>query len=319
MQDWMQQAAADAAATAPTEAPPPPPVVPGLELHVDGDLLCYWAGGSEDTSVAESRQRAVGRVNTMAELIGAERVIIHLTEDGSTKGDRRIIATVKPYQAQRKASRKPKNWQYLRDWLAQQTLWRVKSWGSREADDGISLCAYDACFKGKLIGIASGDKDMRMLPGIHVDWQDFSVVTVPHGTYELVAENGKVYGTKWFLLQMLQGDTADNIPGLPRYQGKPVGPVTAANLLSGTKTLAEGWEIVAGCYAHEYGEDYRDRVVEQAMLLWLRTDAAAWCGDFWRYTGPANQGWLKHINKVQDRIKEAYAEAYRITSHDPET
>ena len=122
MQDWMQQAAADAAATAPTEAPPPPPAVPGLELHVDGDLLCYWAGGSEDTSVAESRQRAVGRVNTMAELIGAERVIIHLTEDGSTKGDRRIIATVKPYQAQRKASRKPKNWQYLRDWLAQQTL-----------------------------------------------------------------------------------------------------------------------------------------------------------------------------------------------------
>ena len=152
-----------------------------------------------------------------------------------------------------------------------------------------------------------------MLPGIHVDWQDFSVVTIPHGTYELVAENGKVYGTKWFLLQMLQGDTADNIPGLPRYEGKPVGPATAEKLLKDTCSFGDGWSIVVGCYAVEYGEEYRDRVVEQAMLLWLRTDAAAWCGDFWRHTEQQGQAWLAHINKVQDRIKEAYAEAYRIT------
>lgn len=311
MQGWMEQAAADAAATAPTEAPPPPPVVPGLELHVDGDLLCYWAGGNEDTSVAQSRQNAVGKVTTMAELIGAETIIVHMTDSSSTKGDRRIISTVKPYQAHRKDSRKPKNWGYLRDWVGQQQLWRTKYWGSREADDGIALCAYTACDQGKLIGIASGDKDMRMLPGIHVDWQDLSVITVPHGTYELVAENGKVYGTKWFLLQMLQGDSADNIPGLPRYNGKKVGPATAEKLLASTTSFLEGWEVVLGCYAQEYGEDYPDRVTEQAMLLWLRTDRAAQCGDF-LWCAPPSSRLAAAVLQVEQRIKEAYAEAYRI-------
>ena len=29
-----------------------PPVVPGRVLHIDADMLAYWSGGSEDTSIA---------------------------------------------------------------------------------------------------------------------------------------------------------------------------------------------------------------------------------------------------------------------------
>ncbi len=308
MQDWMQQAVADAAEAAPTTVRALPPVVPGRTMHLDADLLCYWAGGNEETTVEESRLRAAGRIETMRELTGAESVVLHLTDDGSTKGDRRIIAVTKPYQGNRSSGRRPKNWGYLREWCQTQTTYRTKVWASREADDGMALCAYHELAKhGRPVVIASGDKDMRMLPGVHIDWQDFSITEVPLGTWELVGSNGKVYGLKWFFLQMLQGDTADNIPGLPKFNGKPVGPKTAEGLLAQAKNPEEGWLVLRTCYAATYPEDWRERLVEQAMLLWLRTDADAWCGDFWRRTGAA--GLRATIDIFQQRIKDAYAQA----------
>lgn len=316
--EWLQAAAAAAAEQAPTQSRPIPPVVPGRVLHFDGDLLCYWAGGSEDTTVEQSRTRAAGRVEAMRELAGAESVVMHMTADASTKGDRRIIATVKGYQVQRKSSRKPKNWAYLREWLAGQSRWRVKMWATREADDGIALCAHDAYRKGQQpIAIGSGDKDMRMLPGIHVNWQTFEVTEVPYHAYDVVGADGKQYGYKWFFQQMLQGDTADNIPGLPEFNGKKVGEVTAASLLKDCTSVGEAWGRVQECYEDCYGDGAKAAFTEQAMLLWLRTDHAAWCGDFWTVLndfGGAPGGYLKTINAVQARIQEAYAEAQSLGS-----
>lgn len=311
--DWLQDAAAAAAEQSPIQSRPIPPVQPGRVLHFDGDLLAYWAGGSEDTTVEQSRTRASGRVEAMRELAGAESVVMHMTADSSTKADRRIIATVKAYQAQRKAGRKPKNWGYLREWLTGQQRWRVKEWATREADDGISLCAHDACRKGQpLIAIGSGDKDMRMLPGIHVNWQTFDVTEVPYGTYDLVGADGKQYGYKWFFLQMLQGDTADNIPGLPMYNGKKVGEVTAVKLLADCLDVDTAWQRVLECYEDYYGGDAVPMFTEQAMLLWLRTDHAAASSDFANVlqpNGPTGKGWLAAINDIDQRIKAAYAEA----------
>lgn len=310
--DWMQQAAA---AATPQLVRPPQPVVPGRVLHMDGDLLAYWAGGNEDTTVAESRERASHKINTLRDQAGAESVVLHLTTSTSTKGDRFIIATVKAYQGQRKSGRKPKNWGYLRDWLEgyEGNLFRPKAWSSREADDGVALCAHDSIRKGQgLVAIASADKDFRMIPGIHVNWNTYDVTEVPLGTYDLIGADGLQYGYKWFFLQLLQGDTADNIPGLPKFQGKPVGEKTAQSILKGIDNAAEAWQVVAGCYDEHYGADASDRLAEQAMLLWLRTDMAADIGDF------ANELGLRHqadaIERVRQRIKEAYAQAQEYAS-----
>lgn len=310
---WIEAAAAAAAEQSPTVARILPPVTPGRVLHLDGDLLCYWAGGSEDTTVATSRHMASNRIDLMRGLAGAETVIVHTTADASTKGDRRIIATVKPYQGQRKSGRKPKNWAYLREWLAGQGNWRVKEWATREADDGIALCAHDACRKDQQpIAIATGDKDMRMLPGIHVNWQTLDVIEVPYGTYSLVGVDKLQYGYKWFFQQMLQGDSVDNIPGLPEFDGKRVGPTTAEQLLADCLTVDDAWCRVLECYEDYYGRQAHAMFTEQAMLLWLRTDAAGWCGDFWSVlSGCGDEGSkiLAAIHAVQQRIKEAYAEA----------
>ena len=313
MQEWMHTAVEATAADAP-HMNPVPPVVPGRTLHVDGDIIAYWAGGNDETPVGISRMTALNKIAQMQEYSGAERVVVHLTAESSTKGDRYIIATVKPYQGHRKSGRKPKNWEYLRRWMEsyEGPAFRVKIWATREADDGMALMAYHA--DGNDV-TATKDKDMRMLPGWHLDWDTLAMVHVPVDTYDLV-HDGKQYGIKWFWLQMLQGDTADNIPGLPMYQGKPVGPKTAEAMLHLAETRADAQAWVEVAYHDLYGGGWADALVEQALLLWLRTDNGANIYNVLTVLGnsPAIR---RALDKVNKRIEEVYAEAQRITSQVP--
>src|SRR5690606_34571648 len=104
-----------------------------------------------------------------------------------------------------KTSRKPKNWAYLRDWMQSYhgDLYTVKTWGTREADDGI---AYHATVLGvdKSV-IASNDKDLRMIPGWHIDWTSYEMTRLDT-EFSVLGENAKQYGHKWFWLQCLMGD-----------------------------------------------------------------------------------------------------------------
>jgi DNA polymerase-1 len=293
---------------------PVPPELPGRVLHIDGDILAYWAGGKEDTSVGVSRTIALNKIAQMQEYSGAERVVVHLTAASSTKGDRFIIATVKPYQGQRKSGSKPKNWAYLREWLETYSgpAFRVKTWATREADDGLAAMAYHS--KGNLV-IATKDKDMRMLPGWHLDWDTLAMVHVPVGTYDLV-HDGKQYGIKWFWLQMLQGDTADNIPGLPMYNGKPVGPKTAENMLHLAEDRYTAQGRVELAYQQYYGDGWVDALVEQALLLWLRNDPHASIYNVLEVVGTANM-YYRALHEISKRIQGVYDEANRITSQVP--
>jgi DNA polymerase-1 len=319
--DWMQQAADAAAAQSPTEPLAVPDVVPGRVLDVDGDLLCYWAGGNDDTSVGQSRANALRKIEFMRAQSGCESVVVHMSAASCTKGDRRIIATVKPYQGQRKSDRRPKNWAYLRDFFEgyEGPLFRVKVWATREADDGIAYMAYHAdTDNGETPNrvIATGDKDLRMLPGWHIDWQTAELVEVPMGAFEVYnKDRSKLYGTKWFWVQMLQGDTADNIPGLPKLDGKPVGPVRAEKLLAGALGDDAAYVLVSNSYAFEYGDEWQDRLVEQAMLLWLRTDRAAHTHNFMQVVPEVFRSELwPATHKVTQRIKEAYEQAESLGS-----
>lgn len=313
----MSAATDAAAAQAPAVVTAVPDVVPGRVLDVDGDLLCYWAGGNEDTTVGQSRANALRKIEFAREQTGSESVVVHMSAASCTKGDRRIIATVKPYQGQRRSDRRPKNWAYLRsffeDYPGQD--FRVKVWATREADDGIAYMAY---FFDTLAGVVpnraiyTGDKDLRMLPGYHLDWQTGETVAVPMGAFEVYnSDRSKVYGTKWFWLQMLQGDTADNIPGLPKLDGKPVGPARAEKLLAGAKSDSGAYDIVSNCFAFEYADEWQDRFVEQAMLLWLRTDRDALVRNFLQVVPDASlrREILQATHRVEQRVKEAYEQA----------
>lgn len=274
------------------------PLVPGRRVHIDGDYLAYYTG-APDMDPGIARMTTANLIQKMQDMTGAESAVVHLTSSGSHKGERYLIATVKPYQNQRGGD-KPKNWKCIRDYLEGYTGedFTKKVWATREADDGIATVAQFAVDNNKLDAIATADKDLRMLPGIHVNWQTYDLVTVPGDAFSVIGgtrEKPLVYGTKWFWLQMLQGDPTDTIPGLEYIweQVKPggpermnkCGPKTAERHLMRAYNDAEALEIVRSHYARTYRTDGDDRLVEQAGLLWLRRDRTAPVDDFRRSMG----------------------------------
>ena len=290
------------------------PLVPGLTVHIDGDFLAYNAAGNDDTLPGEARLNCLGKIEVLRARVGAEHVVVHSTVPYSNKGERYLVATVKPYQDQRKSSRKPKNQPYLQEFLQSYDgdVFRSKLWSTREADDGIAACCHFAV--GTPVGytaIATKDKDLRMLPGVHINWDSLAVTRVHPGDYDVIGEDGKQYGLKFFFLQMLMGDTADNCPGLERYtreDGKAmqVGEVTAGKLLADCTTTAQAADRVALLYRGYYEDAWADRFCEQAALLWMRLGNDGAVDDFATHAGHSriNTTFCDDIAKAVVRLNE---------------
>jgi len=246
---------------------------PGVVAHVDGDYAAYFCAGRETCSAGDARRNVLSRISHLKHISGADRVIMHLTHGASTKGDRFLAATSQPYQGQRTHSIKPQNYGFHRDWMENYDgpHFKPKVWTTREADDGMAYVSTGAAqHSGTMHVIHTADKDMRMFCGTHVSWADYAITEVPFGAYDVVGADGLQYGHKWFWMQMLMGDTADHIPGLPK-----VGEVTAEKLLFGTKSNSDAAGMVYGFYRAKMGERWQDYFAEQAVLLWMRTDRDA--------------------------------------------
>ncbi len=286
--DWLSEAINAEAAAAP-EPRPLIEVEPKRVVHIDGDYLAYFAAGGDEMPVGTARHVCADRIEAFRELSGSGTATVHLTLSGSNKGERALAATVKPYQGHR-TGKKPKNWAAMRDFLENASYVRYtrKTWKDREADDGIAHASFSSPDPVRFVAIASKDKDMRMLAGRHLDWDTYIETLVPADAYEVTNElivdpdDGEplIFGHKWFWMQMLMGDTADHIPGLPRLHGAKCGKKTAAKALAGTTCNREAWDVVARGYHAHYGDGWSDRMAEQACLLWLRVDDAAAVDNF---------------------------------------
>ena len=280
--------------------------VPGRVLFIDADMLCYQCGGNDDTDVATSRRILKSKIDLFMEASGAERVVLGLTGEGSTKGDRAVIAYTKPYQGQRKGY-KPKNWQYLRNYIADGLAGPVKAVFDREADDLAGFMSEQ--YPGKSV-LCSRDKDFRMLPGLHLNWDTYELVEVKPDVFG-VEHGGKLYGHKWFWTQMLWGDAADNIPGLPKHPDFPrgVGEVAAGKLLAFADSDDSAAQAVAQAYKAHWGDEWADRYVEQASLLWIRRTNQAPINEWMAYlpVGPqlkaAGERMLTRVNLLKEEAE----------------
>ncbi|ALF01658.1 5'-3' exonuclease [Caulobacter phage Percy] len=314
-----------------SDMPVYPETVPGLVLHVDGDYLAYYGSGKDTKPQDEAWADTLKLVEIFRLRTGSEKVVMHNTGDTSDKGGRFHVGTVKPYQGQRDPGRKPANYRYIRTKLLTDGAgpWQTKTWQTREADDGIGACAlYATTQPVGYCAIATADKDMRMLPGLHIDWvkPDIPLTRVLPGQFDVLGANFKQYGLKWFWLQMLMGDTADNCPGLPQYRYidpkkgdvkfAKVGEKTAEKLLEDCKTSQEAYLMVSTLYQEAYtpvndeGDfvkghtEWADRFVEQAALLWMRTDATATLLDFLNHAGASKlcDAWHPDIRVAAARL-----------------
>ena len=145
------------------------------------------------------------------------------------------------YKANRKKYRKPAGYAALQEWVSNVALswgWEVVKLPEVDGDDVLGIL----CEPGDVI--ASSDKDMLTIPGLHL--RDGLIHEVSRGEADLN-----------FYTQVLTGDAADNYPGCPGF-----GPVTAKKALLGCVTEQQLWGQVLASYEKKgYSEPY---VIAQA-------------------------------------------------------
>lgn len=281
------------------------PLVPGMPLHIDGDYLAYYCAGNDETTPDEARQRVVDRIRRGCEVSGADpsKVFIHLSTYDCDKGLRFLVTdgspTSKEYQGQRDKGRKPQNWQHLRDWMDDYsgTMFSQQQWRDREADDGMAYVSEAYYRKHHApAAVMTADKDMRMFAGLHIVWKTFATVDVAPDTFDLW-QGDLQYGHKWFWQQMLMGDTADFILGLPG-----VGKVAALKTTAKAKDNEDAMYAVLDVYKSKMGDEYADHFVEQAALLWMRTDPKAKVDNFMTIMPHAPVDIRRAVQRMVDRV-----------------
>jgi hypothetical protein len=260
-----------------------------MRAIIDGDILRYEVGfGAEtawraivgdgldvmkDVAIADDpippfdfvREMLIQRIAHIQAVTEAASSTIYLTEDGPNTF-RFKVATLKPYKGTRK-SNKPWHFNnltvYMRDVLGCVLIRGI------EADDAMAI---DHLGNDETV-LCSRDKDLRQIPGRFFSWElgaqpSFGPVMIDDvGTIELKADRKDIKGTgfAFFAAQLLIGDKADNIPGLPKC-----GPVAAFDELEGCTTKEEYIEKVVELYSIHYGEDeWEERLLEQGRLCWL--------------------------------------------------
>lgn len=275
--------------------------VPGRVLHIDGDYAAYYCSGKDGTPIGLARRNVIDRIEKAVRASGAESVDVHLTSGSSHKGYRYLVAESRPYQGQRNAGRKPDNWHALRDFMEnyEGSLFNPVTWSDREADDGMAYMSTVQLSAGKSPVIHTRDKDMRMFGGLHLEWQTFVSHNVPLGCFESYDRDGLMYGHKWFWSQMLTGDSADHIPGLPR-----VGKEAALRILRDIHNNEQAFGVVTELYRSKIGDRWADYFVEQAALLWMRVCPMVDIVDYLRIM-PGNED----VNNASTRMKQRVLDA----------
>ena len=198
--------------------------VPGRVLHIDADIIAYKACDiAEDFT--ENRDSLEKIITVLKRLAGATSVVLHTTM--GDKSNRHQISKVQEYQANRTRTDEEKvdRVHDLKEYMngIRTSDCRGFPQYDQEADD--SLC--QAMHSDDKAVLYSTDKDLYMVPGLHLDPVSFELVLFPnhYGRCEITHTGSgaaKIIGkgTSFFWHQMLAGDRADHIPGLPKLSAR---------------------------------------------------------------------------------------------------
>lgn len=290
-----------------------PKEVPGRVLQLDADALAYECAAFDDDPFQQCINNFKAAIDSRLRMAGATFINLHLT--GGDKGGRYDTALVKEYQGNRKDKVKPKHLAGLREWImgyyGSGVIAKAIMHEHQEADDGMAQGNYKAIQEGhpELSVIMSIDKDLTMCSGWHCDWNSYEMNYVDgfgeiHLDESTSTKKIKGFGTSFFWAQLLMGDGADSIPGLPKLgmplldeydplkkprkedaKPKACGAVMAWKMLKDVKTDLDAMLLVIKAYQSYYGTesfsyvDWRGdahnltsghMVLEQARLLWMR-------------------------------------------------
>lgn len=198
---------------------------------------------------------------------------------------RNEVATIKGYKANRDPSHKPVWYDEIREYL-------VDHWGARimygyEADDAVAMAQLQS---GDIFDtvICTIDKDLRMVPGLHYNYQKKE---------DAIVEREE--GEDFFYMQLLMGDSTDNIGGCYRV-GKVAATKVITNALKGfrggrAERSQRLYDAVLGQYEasiakHGENTNYAEMgaeaaLLENARLLWMQE----YMGQLWTPPGQPDE------------------------------
>lgn len=228
--------------------------------------VTHEAGNLQRLIVPDPVDYALQRVKMLLEAIldksEADSFKLYLTS-ADRSNFRFKLATIQEYKGNRKNMKKPVHYEAIREFLLK--YFDAEEVYNQEADDAMGIAQMKNLESSIICSI---DKDMNMIPGYHYDMDSQEIyVTSDPGHLELTDDRRKLKGggLKWFYAQMLLGDSADNIPGIPG-----LGPVAVYSLLNEYNT--EDWfrYQVLDCYKKQYGNDWEKCFKEVGNLLYIR-------------------------------------------------
>jgi hypothetical protein len=223
------------------------------------DQRCFEA--TKGDRLLEPVENALHNVRTMVdkalENLGATVEDMTMYISGKTNF-RDGVATIKPYKGNRDETHKPVHGPAIRQYLRDNYVCNESR--DEEADDVVGYSHYGMWVHDpQSTVIVTVDKDLDMIPGLHYNFvKDESYYVDEHS------------GDKWFYLQLLMGDSTDNIPGIPR-----VGPARASKMLAPFDCVEDWYAVCKEAYDGAY-EDGLDALIENARLLWIRRYPNEW-------------------------------------------
>jgi len=283
--------------------------VKGRECIIDADMVAYFASfGTDDLSLDVALRRCDERMQQMIDESLSDSYTAYLT---GIKNFRNEIATLQRYKGNRydadgkRIKPQPKWLPEVRRHLLDE--WDAIMCNGEEADDAIGIRQAQNLKNGKISIISSGDKDLQINPGLHHNMYNGYITEVDDYGHLEIDPKGKVRGSgmMFFYAQMLMGDNADWIKGLPKVtedmkeewphiRRGPCGPKTAFYILGDAESEKELHERVWFCYKSFWSENSythwdesatykagietaRKQFIEQGRLLWMRREE----GELW--------------------------------------
>lgn len=244
------------------------------EQHFDSakqanDYIASLALGEEqDALVKVDRQRHVEPVanalHNVKSLVTTALSALGLTPDdmvmylSGPDNFRNGVAKLRPYKGNRDEAHKPVHGPAIKEYL--QRTFNTKVSVNEEADDMVAYSHYRLYVQDPYSSIIiSTDKDLNMVPGLHYNFVRDEQYYVDDDA-----------ATRFFQMQLLTGDSTDNIVGVPG-----LGKKKAEALLDGVD-IEGGWLRVAEAYKASYDKEWYDALIENGRLLWMRREPDEW-------------------------------------------
>ena len=241
-----------------------------MKLFIDADSIMFKAACTQDTKYDT---RVVTRKiieDTIADCF-ADETYIAVKGKGNFRYD-----IYKDYKSSRKDQELPKE---LKDRLNNSYNYLLDKWGAvkadgMEADDLVSIWAYEARAAEEDFVIGHIDKDINQIPGNHYNYNKKEVYFIDDEQADMN-----------FCIQLLIGDNGDDIPKIK----KGYGIKTAEKALAGT-TYDNRMDAVIDQWKRLYGKGWEKQLNMVGNLIYMKR---TWDLEEWnyadRYTRKANE------------------------------